>query len=65
MEALDRLYNALIERNQGDIFSYSSLGDLVCVYCEERLEAIHLNWREKNFQARLVRLLGWEGWEEV
>lgn len=63
LETLNRIYNVMIERNEGDLLSPLELGTLVCADCAKRLETIHLNWRKRFFWVRLPRLLGWNSWE--
>jgi len=63
MEALNKIYNAMVERIEGDMLTPPSLRNLLCEGCTGRLETIHGNWRKRFFWARLPRLLGWTGWE--
>ena len=65
LEVLNKIYNVMIERNEGDMLSPPPLRNLVCVDCAKRLETIHLNWRKRFFWIRLPRLLGWSNWEGV
>ena len=65
MEALNKVFNVMSGRNEGDALSFPSLGNLVCLNCEKRLETIQLDWRKRLFWAKLPRLLGWGGWEEA
>ena len=65
IEALNKVFNVMTERNEGDILSFPSLGNIVCSDCEKRLETVHLDWRKQFFRARLPRLLGWGGWREA
>jgi hypothetical protein len=65
MEALNKIYNAVVKRVEGDMLTSPSLEDLLCRDCTIRLETTHRNWRERFFWARLPRLLGWTSWEGV
>ena len=64
-EALNKVSNAMSGRDEGDVFSFPPLGNIVCSGCEKRLEMVHLDWRKLCFRARLPRLLGWGGWREA
>ena len=64
-EAVNKIYNVLVERIEGDVLNSPSLRSLLCEGCTKRLETIHLNWRKRVFWARLPGLLGWATWEEV
>ena len=65
MEALNKIYNVMVEKVEGDMLTPPSLRNCLCEGCAERLERIHLNWRKRFFWARLPRLLGWTSWEGV
>ncbi|KAF9646654.1 hypothetical protein BDM02DRAFT_2982701 [Thelephora ganbajun] len=63
MKALNKIFNIMIGRDEGDLLSAPSLGDTVCADCAKRLETTHLNWRKRLFSVGLPGLLGWGGWE--
>ena len=65
MEALNKIYNVMVERIEGDMLAPPSLRNHLCGGCAERLERIHLNWRKRFFWAKLPKLLGWTSWEGV
>ena len=65
MEALNKVYNAMVDRIEDDMLASPSLRNLVCIDCAIRLERIHINWRKRFFWVRLPRLLGWTSWEGV
>ena len=63
IEALNRVYNAMVARNEVDILTPPSLGNIICEGCANQLETKHLNWRKRFFWVRLPRLLGWTSWD--
>jgi len=65
MGALNKIYNAMVERIEGDMLTALLLRNLLCEGCTKQLETIHRNWRKRFFWTRLPRLLGWTGWEGV
>ncbi|KAF9649249.1 hypothetical protein BDM02DRAFT_3186425 [Thelephora ganbajun] len=65
IEALNKIFNVMVGRDEGDLLSAPSLGNIVCADCAKRLEATHLSWRKRFFLAKLPSLLGWGGWEGI
>ncbi|KAF9651088.1 hypothetical protein BDM02DRAFT_962654 [Thelephora ganbajun] len=65
MEALNKIFNVMLGRDEGDLLSALPLGNIVCADCAKRLEASHLSWRKRFFSAKLPSLLGWGGWEGI
>ena len=65
VEALNKVYYVMADRNESDLFSPPQLGTGFCVDCVKRLETSHLSWRKENFWAKLPRLLGWDDFEGV
>lgn len=64
-EVLKKLFNAMADRNEGDMLSSLTFGILACAGCAKRLEKIHLCCRKKFVWAALPSLLGWKSWEGV
>ncbi|KAF9652108.1 hypothetical protein BDM02DRAFT_3109504 [Thelephora ganbajun] len=65
MEALNKIFDVMAGRDEGDLLSAPSLGNIVCADCAKWLEATHISWRKRVFSAKLPSLLGWEGWEGI
>ena len=65
MKALEKIFDVMVARSEGDMLSPLSFGTLVCVDCGELLEQAHLGCRKELVWAALPSLLGWESWEGV
>ncbi|KAF9648047.1 hypothetical protein BDM02DRAFT_3269752 [Thelephora ganbajun] len=65
MEVLNKIFNVMVGRDEGDLLSAPSLGNIVCADCAKRVEATHLSWRKRFSSAKLPSLLGWGGWEGI
>jgi len=66
VEALNKVFDAILEGRGGDVLSPLSLGaTLVCVNCAKKLENISRSYRKRFLWDALPCLLGWESWEGV
>ena len=65
MEALKKLVDVLVHKNEGEMLSSLSLGTLVCTNCAKRVETMHLDRRKRYVWAGLPSLLGWGSWGDV
>ena len=64
LDELDRVYNALVQEDKGDVFSLS-LGDIVCVNCAEAPKEAYRPWCAAIWED-LPRIFGIApSWEEV
>jgi len=58
MEALKKVFGAMVDESEGDMLAPPSLGDVVCVDCAKPLEGYHLPCREQIVWVALPSLLG-------
>jgi len=65
MEALKKIFDAIVRKSEGDILSSLAFGNLLCVGCARRLENSHRDCRRQFAWARLPSLLGWNSWEGI
>jgi len=44
MEALEKIYNAVVDEREGGVLSPPSLGHLLCAKCTKNMAAVHATW---------------------
>jgi len=65
MEALKKIFDAIVKKSEGDILSSLAFGNLLCVGCARGLENSHRDCRRQFVWARLPSLLGLASWEDI